>query len=84
MKLHKQLERNEGKLHATHNNVRMLVREALKKGVEPQAYVIEHTQSWHAPENKGDAYARTFARLVGGITIGELDQIIKEETEGEQ
>ena len=80
MKLHEELKQNEGKLPATHHNVRMLVREAIGKGIDPQAHVMERTQSWTAPEDKGDAYARTFARLVGGLTFGELDQIIQEET----
>ena len=79
MKLHDELKQNEGKLPATHQNVRMLVREAIGKGIDAQAHVMEQTQSWTGPEDKGDAYARTFARLVGGLTFGELDQIIKEE-----
>jgi len=78
MTLHEDLKRNEGKLHATHNNVRMLVKEAKEKGLDPRLHVKERTMSWTAPEDKGEAYARTFARLVGGITVGELDQIIKE------
>ena len=80
MKLHEELKQNEAKLPATHQNVRMLVREAIEKAIDPQAHVMERTQSWIAPEGKGNEYARTFARLVGGITFGELDQIIKEET----
>lgn len=72
-------KRNKDKLNPSPDNVRMLVRQAIEKLIDPYKHVFANIQIWEYPEHLNDKQALNFARCMKAVTIGDLDQIIAEE-----
>lgn len=77
--LHEQA-RNKDKLNPSPKNIRMLVKQAIERGIEPYQHIFANIQQWEYPEHLNDKQALNFAKCMQAVTIGEVDQIIKEET----
>ena len=78
-RLHEQA-RNKDKLNPSPKNVRMLVKQAIEKQIDIYKHVFANIQLWEYPDHLNDKQALNFAKCMQAVTIGELDQIIKEET----
>jgi hypothetical protein len=78
-RLHEQA-RNKDKLNPSPKNIRMLVKQAIERGIEPYKHIFANIQQWEYPEHLNDKQALNFAKCMQAVTIGEVDQIIKEET----
>ena len=78
-RLHEQA-RNKDKLNPSPKNVRMLVKQAIENQIDIYKHVFANIQQWEYPEHLNDKQALNFVKCMQSVTIGELDQIIKEES----
>ncbi len=69
------------KVHALKVNVKRLANKALALGLNGQqaaAYIKAHLMTYDVPEDKPVRYQIAYAKAMGGVTIGEFDEIMKD------
>ena len=74
-------KRNEGKMNCSPNNIRLLVKQAIDNDLDIYKHLLANIQIWSAPDNMNDKQACNWSRAMGGISIAQIDKIIKEETQ---
>ena len=69
------------KLHASKGNVQRLANKALALGLNGQqaaTYIKAHLITYEVPEDKPVRYQLAYVKALGGVTIGEFDEIMKD------